>query len=134
MTRLFADDTSLVMYDNDLNILVNHVSLTFQKLSRWCMENKLTISMEKTNFLFSHTPNKPLVRNVREIATENMVITRVDAIKYLGITIDEKLTWNAHVEYVCNSLKNIFSSLNNCVTKWPQIQFDNLIMHLYTLK
>ena len=107
------------MYDNDLNRLVNHVSLAFQKLSRWCIENKLTISMEKTNFVLFHTPNKPLVRNVREIATENMVISRVDAVKYLGITIDEKLTWNAHVEFVCNSLIKffgIFKQLRHKVT------------------
>ena len=64
--------------------------------------------MEKTNFVLFHTPNKPLVRNVWEIATENMVINRVDAVKYLGVTIDEKLTWNAHVEYVCNSLIKFF--------------------------
>ena len=69
------------MYDNDLNRLVNDASLTFQKLSRWCIENKLTISMEKTNFVLFHTPNKPLIRNVREIATENMIISRVDAVK-----------------------------------------------------
>ena len=48
--------------------------------------------MEKTNFVLFHTPNKPLVRNVREIATENMVINRVGTVKYRGITIDEKLT------------------------------------------
>ena len=75
--------------------------------------------MEKTNFVLFHTPNKPLVRNVREIATENMVINRVDAVKYLGITIDEKLTWNTHVEYVCNSLIKffcIFKQLRHKVT------------------
>ena len=108
-----------MMYDNALNILENHVSLTFQKLSRWCVENKLTISMEKTNVVLFHTPKKPLVINVREIATENMVIHRVDVVKYLGITIDEKLTWNAHAEYVCNSLIKffcIFKQLSHKVT------------------
>ena len=127
ITRLFADDTSLVMYDNDLNILVNHVSLTFQKLSRWCIENKLKISVEKTNFVSFHTPNKPLDRNVREIATENMVINRVDEVKYLGITMDEKLTWNARVEFVCNSLIKffgIFKQLRHKVT-------TNTVQQLY---
>ena len=90
--------------------------------------------MEKNIFVLFHTPNKPLVRNGWEIATENMVINRVDAVKYLGITIDEKLTWYAHVENVCNSLIKFVLSLNNCATKWPQIQFDNFMMHLYTLK
>ena len=90
--------------------------------------------MEQTNFVLFHPPNKPLVRNVWEMATESMVINRFDAVKYLGITIDEKLTWSAHIENVCNSLIKIFISLNNCVTKWPQTQFDNFIMHLYTIK
>ena len=48
-----------------------------------------------------------------------MVINRVDSVKYLGITIDEKLTWNAHVEYVCNSLIKffgIFKQLRHKVT------------------
>ena len=60
--------------------------------------------MENINFVLFHSPNKPLIRNVREIATENMVINRVNAVKYLGIAIDEKLTWDAYTEYVCNSL------------------------------
>ena len=83
--------------------------------------------MEKTNFVLFPTPNKPLVRNVREIATENMVINSVDAVKYLGITIGEKLTWNTHVEYVCNSLIKffgIFEQLRHKVT-------TNIVRQLY---
>ena len=88
ITCPLADDTSLVMFGNDLNILVNHLSLTFQKLSRWCIENKLTICIEE-NFVLFHTPNKPLIRNIRGIATESMVMNRVAAVKYLGINSDE---------------------------------------------
>ena len=83
--------------------------------------------MEITNFVLFPTPNKPLVRNVREIATENMVINSVDAVKYLGITIGEKLTWNTHVEYVCNSLIKffgIFEQLRHKVT-------TNIVRQLY---
>ena len=36
--------------------------------------------------------------------TEYMVIKPFDVVKYLGVSIDEKLTGNAHVEYVCASL------------------------------
>ena len=33
-----------------------------------------------------------------------MVKKRLDMVEYLGDIIDEKLIWNSHVEYVCNSL------------------------------
>ena len=108
ITRLFADDTALILYEKYLNTLVSAVSRTVQKLCRWCIENKLTISIEKTNFVLFHTPNKPLVKNLREIETEAMNIKRVDVVTYLEITNDEKLTWNAHVENVCNSLLKFF--------------------------
>ena len=50
--------------------------------------------MEKTNVALCHTPNKQLVRSDREKATGKMIINRIDAVKYQGITNDEKLTWN----------------------------------------
>ena len=80
ITRLFADDTALILYEKDLNTLVSAGSRTVQKLCRWCIENKLTISIEKTNFVLFHTPNKPLVKNLREIETEAMNIERVDVV------------------------------------------------------
>ena len=89
ITRLFAYGTALILYEKDLNTLVSAVSRTVQKLCRWCIENKLTISIEKTNFVLFHTPNKPLVKNLREIETEAMNIKRVDVVTYLGITPDE---------------------------------------------
>ena len=49
-----------------------------------------------------------------------MNIKRVDVVTYLGVTIDEKLTWNAHVKNVCNSLikfVGIFKQLRHKVTK-----------------
>ena len=106
--------------ENDLNTFVSAVSRTVQKICRWCIENKLTISIEKAKFLLFHTSNKPLVKNLREIETEAMKIKRVDVVAYLGVTIDEKLTWNAHVENVCNSLLKlfgIFKQMRHKVTK-----------------
>ena len=88
------------------------MSRKVQNLCRWCIENELTISIEKTNFVSFHAPNKPLVKNIREIETEAMNIKRVDVVTYLGVTIDEKLTWNAHVENVCYSLLKFFGILN----------------------
>ena len=47
ITRLFAGDTAFILYEKDLNTLVDAVSWTVQKQCRWCIENKSTISIEK---------------------------------------------------------------------------------------
>ena len=74
-------------------------------------------SVEKTNYVLFQIPNILVLRKPREIKPENMVIKRVDVVKYLGVTAEEKLTWNSHVEYICNSLIFcIFNQLRNKVT------------------
>ena len=102
IARHFGNDTALMLYEKDLNTLVEAVSWTVQKICRWCIQNQLTISIERTNLVLFRTPNKSLVKNLREIETEAMAIKRVDKVTYLGVNIDEKLTWNAHVENVRN--------------------------------
>ena len=51
---LFADDTSLLMYDQHLNIPKYEASHAFQGLFDWY---RLAISVVKVNFVLFHTPN-----------------------------------------------------------------------------
>ena len=95
--RLFADDTSFLIYDQTLNTLKNKASHAFQGLFDWCKANRLTISVAKTNFVLFHTPNKPMEQNLKEIVTDEISIERVTNIKYLGVIIEEKLNWNMHI-------------------------------------
>ena len=109
ITRILADDTALILYEKGMNILEDAVSRRVQKLCRWCIDNKLSIRIGKTNLVLFHTPNEPLVKHLRKIETEAMNNKRVDVFTYLGVYIDDKLALNAHVENVCNSLLKLFS-------------------------
>ena len=51
--RLFADDTSLFMYDENLNSLIANVVSTFNELWLWYVRNNLTINCDKTNLYYS---------------------------------------------------------------------------------
>ena len=99
------------------------MSRTVRKLCRWCIENKLTINIEKNNFVVFHTPNKPLVRNLRDIETEAMNIKCGDVVTYLGVSIDEKLTWNAHVE-------NVLKLFGKFKQLWHKVT-ENTVRQLY---
>ena len=111
--RLFADDTALFMSHTDLTQLLCDIKRKFKHLIKWCNSNKLTINAEKTNFILFHTINKPIPRNLDDISVESMTLKRVNQFKYLGLTIDETLHWNDHVNELCKSLVKYFGISNH---------------------
>ena len=106
--RLFADDTALFMYDENLNSLIANVVSKFNELYLWCVRNKLTINCDKTNFILFHATNNPIPKQMDEIVTSDMTIKRVKSFQYLGLTLDETLPFNEHVECLGKSLIKYF--------------------------
>ena len=76
----------------------------FEKNSRWCVANQLSINSEKTNFVLFHTKNKPIPEHFDCIQTTFFTINKVKFVQYLGLMIDVNLYWHMHAEYVYNSL------------------------------
>src|SRR6185436_18733519 len=42
---------------------------------------------------------------INETKLQSGSITRSGSVKYLGVIIDEELSWKHHVDYVCNKIK-----------------------------
>ena len=59
-------------------------------------------------------------QNLKEIVTDKTSIEHVTNIKYLGVIIDEKLNWNMHVNFVCDSLVIFFGIFNHIEHKVTQ--------------
>ena len=110
--RLFADDTALFKRNANLNTLISDVASKFNDLYLWCIRNKLTINSDKTNFILFHTINKPIPPNLNEIVTNNMTINRLKSFQYLGLTLDETLRFNDHVDFLSSSLIKYFGIFN----------------------
>ena len=57
---LFADDTNIYYESDSLNELERTVNKELDKLYLWLNVNRLSLNIEKTNFLIFHPYNKPL--------------------------------------------------------------------------
>jgi len=82
-------------------------------LSDWFAANKLTLNIDKSNFcIFRSTKNKnkPIPENIK---FNDNCLTRVSHVKYLGVFLDEHLTFNYHINEVCKSLRRYFSVFYN---------------------
>ena len=55
--------------------------------------------------------NKPLISGV--IRIENHTIEFVREIKFHGLIFQDNLTWNEHINYICNKTAKSFGIINN---------------------
>ena len=106
---LFADDTSIFCSHKDANHLVSIVNNELAKLVIWLKVNKLSLNLSKTNFMIFHPRQKKVNVNV-PLTLENTVIKQVTETKFLGVLIDQHLSWKPHIDFV---LKKKFEKCEN---------------------
>ena len=70
-----------------------------EKARHWMLANKLTINTNKSNALvISHVTNKPPA--LMEIICGDNTISTQTSVKYLGLTIDNKLSFKQHIKCI----------------------------------
>ena len=94
---LFADDTN-IYYD-----LTKKVNNELKYVKRWLDANKLSLNITKTNYIifYSSVDSTPL--NIA-IKIGKKHITKVKYIKFLGVLLDEHLTWRYHITELSKKL------------------------------
>ena len=91
MTQLF------MLQEKNLTNLKNDIENDLNYLHAWFRSNKLSLNVKKTFFMyFSHGKANTLDL----IKFGQVSIKNVSNFKFLGIIIDDKLTWNKHIEHV----------------------------------
>ena len=58
LTFLFADDTSGLIYGDNLKELVAKMNTEINKLANWFRANKMALNVSKTKFIIFHTKGK----------------------------------------------------------------------------
>ena len=93
--RLFADDASLTMSSKSKLLLENHMNNELIKVDEWLKTNKLSLNYDKTEFLVvNKSKSKGGSLNIRIGKND---IAQVKYVKYLGVIIDEDLSWKLHI-------------------------------------
>ena len=97
--RLFADDTALFMHNKDLDILTHEITHEMELVKKWFISNKLALSLNKSNFILFHSKRKDSAIHLDKIIIGNDEIQRVSNTKYIGLILDENMTWGPHGRY-----------------------------------
>ena len=76
----------------------------------WFNANKLSLNLEKTKYSFFHKPSKKddIPLRLPKLIINNYEIQREESIKFLGVLLDQHLTWKEHIQLAENKIvKNI---------------------------
>ena len=120
ITRLFADDTGLFTHGKNLNVLINESIVIYKRMFKWCLCNRFTINFTKTCFVIFRAKNKKVPSDLNHIIIDDVTIQRVNVTKYLGLYMDEYLTWSHHITHLNKNLSKyfgIFKRLRESISK-----------------
>ena len=108
---MFADDTSLLSTlqtfftfkpksKEDIATLGRRISFELSLINDWLQINKLSLNVDKTKYMIFHNHQKN-VSLYKQLTLEfnGEKIKRTDTFNFLGIVINEQLTWNLHTGY-----------------------------------
>ena len=114
--NLFADDTCLSLCHNNIYTLNRLCNLEAAKVDEWFKANRLTTNSKKaSNFLLSeYTNNFCIPYSSFNIYMGNVLLRRVNIVKYLGVFLDHKVTWTHQIDNLSSKLARsagIFSKL-----------------------
>ena len=95
---MLADDTTLHHASKNIKTIQQNLQITLNCTSLWCRNNSMVINPEKTHSMLIATRQKHQLHPLHlNLSIDRSSITQVTKHRLLGVVIDNKLRWDAHV-------------------------------------
>ena len=112
----FADDTNFLYASHSLKNLNKTVNFDLSNLGQWLRANKISLNVNKTEIVVFRSPAKQIYKNLNFRLSGQKNEPKC-CTKYLGVIIDEHLSFN---EYM-NSLKQKLNRANSILAKLTKV-------------
>lgn len=113
---LFADDTNIFISGEDEEKVYAHANIVLDELYEYLFKNQLHINTTKSVYMHFrphlNREERLSCARTREFGSEKSLkisglkLQKVNKVKFLGVMIDEKLTWEAQIEHLKEKLNS----------------------------
>ena len=125
--ELYADDT-LLYFTSDLASTIEHnLTLDLTNITCWLRVNYLSLNINKTKLMLIGTHQRLAPVSDFTVQCNGSVLERVEKYKYLGVVLDQNLSWKEHVEYIGKKISSRLGMLRKARKILPR----NACMTLY---
>ena len=106
---LFADDTTIFFSSKNSSFVEKTISKELIKVNNWLISNKLSLNTDKSCYLnFSLFHQKTDIN----IMIANKTLEKKTVTNYLGVLIDDRLSWKNHIHSINMKLRKGIGILN----------------------
>ena len=102
---LFADGTSTIVACPNQVELKFALQKTLADINSWFKANFLSLNMNKTCILYFRNSNS--IENTLAIKYMNTSFLNVQSVKFLGLLVDDTLSWDKHINKIASKLSSV---------------------------
>ena len=110
---MFADNTNLFFTHKEIRNLFQIINQELENINQWFISNKLSLIIKKTKYSFFHKlrQKENISLLLPNLIRNNYKIQRTESIKFLGVLLDENLSWKEHIKYNENQIAKMLGLL-----------------------
>ena len=98
---LYADYTQIFTSGKDSGELTSNLNSDLNNINHWLISNKLQHHSSKMKFIYGASKhNLKKINDDNPVMLDGQLIPRIHSISCLGVTLDETLTWEEHIEAI----------------------------------
>ena len=130
---MFADDTNIFVADECKIKVFEKANKVLKSINDYMKCNLLHINIKKCCYMHFTSNRKEVTADddMLNLVLGQNVIKCVKETKFLGVIIDNKLSWDAHIKYLNSKLKCEIGKLNRMKHVIPNELYKNLYLTLF---
>ena len=130
---LFADDTNIFVKGKTANEAYEKGNQLLKCLSKYMIINKLHVNMSKCCYMhFKPKSSSAQDENISlRLEVDDFVIKKCTEARFLGVIIDDKLNWDAHIRFLKRKLNYTMATLHRIIEYIPKHLHRNLYYILF---
>lgn len=109
-------NTRLVFSGCNVIFVFNHMPVLFSLFTSWFIDNHLALHSKKTNFVLLSSSR---TNSADSLMFDLYTMHTVTHLKYLGISLDNRLYWNMHLSQVKSCVSKGFGMFKCCYRFLP---------------
>ena len=121
---LYADDAYFIITNPSPTEFVNKLNKVLANVNEWFKNNLLSLNVNKTTYLHFWT------KNIQNITLMNNQITNSTNTKFLGLAIEETLSWKCHINQILLRLSSACCAIK-VITPLMSEDILKMIYHSY---